>query len=50
MACSKPRVSLITSSDSCWKGTHLSERGLRQGIVVVVVVVEEVVGVAGGEM
>ena len=48
MAC-KPRVSLVASSNSCWKGTHLSEGGLHQGVVVVVVV-EEVVVVVGGEM
>ena len=47
MAC-KPRVSLVASSNSCWKGTHLSEGGLHQGVVVVVV--EEVVVVVGGEM
>ena len=47
MAC-KPRVSLVASSNSCWKGTHLSEGGLHQRVVVVVV--EEVVVVVGGEM
>ena len=54
MAC-KSRVSLVASSYSYWKGTHLSEGGLHQGVVavvvvVVVVVVEEVEGVVGGEM
>ena len=51
MAC-KSRVSLVASSYSYWKGTHLSEGGLHQGVVavVVVVVVEEVQGVVGGEM
>ena len=34
----KSRVPLVASSHSCWKGTHLSEGGLRQGVVVVVVV------------
>lgn len=41
----KTRVALIASSNSCWKGTHLSEGGLCQRIAVaVVVVVEEDVG------
>ena len=37
----KTRVALIASSNSCWKGTHLSEGGLGQRIAVAVVVVEE---------
>ena len=40
----KTRVALIASSNSCWKGTHLSEGGLCQRIAAVVVVVEEDVG------
>ena len=53
MVACKSRVSLVASSYSYWKGTHLSEGGLHQGVVavvVVVVVVEEVEGVVGGEM
>ena len=45
----KTRVALIASSNSCWKGTHLSERGLRQGIVVVVVE-EDKGGIVGGDV
>ena len=49
----KTRVALIASSNSCWKGTHLSEGGLCQRIavaVVVVVVEEDVGGIVGGDM